>query len=110
VSQHSRDVDHPAKPGADAGHALCTNICRNATRQALATEKSVSATVSIFLPPDYTSWTAKGCFAPKMAREIQAERWGKSVREPRPPPASMPAEIFDPQVRSHCVPVCQWGF
>ncbi|KAF5838375.1 hypothetical protein DUNSADRAFT_2985, partial [Dunaliella salina] len=81
---------------------------RDETLSAMTEERRRLSCVSTMLPPDYSSWTAKGCYTSSQPRMIEAERWGPSLREPRPPAKKRNQEIYDFKVTTSGHPAsCQ---
>ncbi len=40
--------------------------------------------------PDWGHWTSKGCWLPRSERSVEADRWGPTARERRPPADERP--------------------
>eukprot|EP00200_Dunaliella_tertiolecta_P018519 CAMPEP_0202398944 /NCGR_PEP_ID=MMETSP1128-20130828/1661_1 /ASSEMBLY_ACC=CAM_ASM_000463 /TAXON_ID=3047 /ORGANISM="Dunaliella tertiolecta, Strain CCMP1320" /LENGTH=878 /DNA_ID=CAMNT_0049002159 /DNA_START=400 /DNA_END=3035 /DNA_ORIENTATION=- len=81
---------------------------RDETASALTEERRRMSCVSTMLPPDYKTWTAKGCYTSTQPRMIEADRWGPSLREPRPPTKDRNQKVYEFKVTTSGSPAsCQ---
>lgn len=64
--------------------AAC-GLCRHHTVADIAEAQARPPVITRCTEPDWASWTSKGWGGARAERSIEADRWGRCVREPKPP-------------------------
>ncbi|KAG2443083.1 hypothetical protein HYH02_009497 [Chlamydomonas schloesseri] len=78
--------------------AVFVSAPRGRTARDIADDAASPPISSRMTEPDFAHWTSKGCWAPRGDRVIEAERWGRNAREPKPPADERPQSVYTPTV------------
>ncbi|PNW85054.1 hypothetical protein CHLRE_03g169750v5 [Chlamydomonas reinhardtii] len=94
------EVHHGVPLARDPTRASAVFVAapRGRTARDIADEAASPPISSRMTQPDYAHWTSKGCWAPRGDRVIEAERWGRNAREPKPPAEERPQSVYTPMV------------